>query len=222
MICLLKFVGDKYEHEAAITALDIERSAQKRIFTGDKYGTLRIWDILADINCVITRHKAHKAKITGISTSVSNCDLFVTCGADRATLLWDERQPRPAISLWDGNIVNNTAIYWTTPAECNEMVLVGDITGHTTVLDPRKPKEPLLRKQVASGCVTNFCVSSQNVFVASFSCSNLVYKLNNGNLQQIYKESTAPSYVTGCAWVDDKTFWSIGWKNYVEKHVLNV
>lgn len=163
---------------------------------------------------------AHRGKIRGIAAASSNNDEYVSCGQDRRVLIWDERQALPALKLCDGNVVDFSAIYWSTADECNEQVFVGDISGNMTVLDPRVPKNCLLKKKVATGAINSLVAKSKKIVVNNYSRSTIVCELKSGAFETIYADASAPNHVTSAAWSDDDTFWTVGWNNFVKKHVL--
>lgn len=214
-------IGFSYEQEGQITGMDVDRVNETRAITGDSRGCLRTWDLLSNITPVATRRNAHTGKISEVSAAPSNTDEYVTCGMDRKVLIWDERQPLPALSLWNENIVDYSTIYWSTSDEPNELVFVGDIKGCVTVLDPRVPKTRLLRKKVTPGLIKSFTTNGKKMVVNNYSRSTVVCELGSGRLDTIYEYSSAPNHVMSAAWEDDNTFWTVGWDRFVKKHVLD-
>lgn len=133
-------IGCKNEDHDAINALDIFRANPCRAITGWKNGTLKIFDLACGaLQSTMTRRNAHMHNITGVSTSPTSADLYVTSSEDRCIMTWDERDPRPALAIFDNHIVNFSSVYWTTEEENKGLVVVGDSAGWVRIFDIRQP-----------------------------------------------------------------------------------
>lgn len=214
-------VGSSYAHICSVTSMDIDRSCRNGAVTGDKSGCLRTWELLDNVRSTSLYRRAHKGPITGISTSPITSEEFVTCSADFSVLWWDKRQPLPALCLYRTNVVEYSSIYWTTDSECNGMICVGDVSGFLTILDPRKPGTPVTYEKIDDGSINELVFQQNKMVVTSNSRSTLVYDVKSEKPKLLYQDTSAPSHVKSAVWVSDDTFWTVGWKKYVKKHVVN-
>ena len=103
------------------------------------------------------------------------------------------------------------------------MVLVGDVGGNLTMIDQRGPKRRLIYEKVAPGSIQSFSLKKKNFFVGSQSKATLVYDLRRltEGAKKLYEDYSAPSHVTAAEWVNVRELWTVGWKNFVNKHEIN-
>ena len=110
----------------------------KQLIGGDFDGRLVLINCNAEMCCLKCYDYAHNGPITGLQTSHDNKNLFISCGGDQETVLWDVRESlveRPSTILLTTTSIP-TALYWPT----NNELLIGTESGNVVKFDIRNKK----------------------------------------------------------------------------------
>lgn len=217
--CLFN-VGRQCEHIGVVLTMDIVRQNRTKALTGSSDATIKVWDMGAgDLCSQRTFRYAHADSVTGVSSSPSSPDLFVSCGRDRCYNIWDNRLSKPIVEYSDLHSFAYTTIYWSSSDEGGERLLIGDETGCIYVVDPRQPKvaERIIE---ASQTPIHRIRFQRNLFVALAQSNKLrVYDIEQ-DFQVIYENKVALDCVRDVQWTADKEFHTIGWDSTLRKHAL--
>lgn len=216
--CLF-MIGERYEHTHPILCLEKFNADPNKAITGGKDCMLKIWDMgKAELTSVNTLRHAHSDVITGIATSLSQPNIFATCSLDKCTLLWDDRQARPATAIYDNHTDCFKACAWATNAISpdEKIIHLGDEDGKILTCDIRKPNEYIeqftyndkpVRKIIPRGSRLAVIGDSNNV------------KAFDGDVQ-IYESSEPRNFVRDGLWTTDDEFFTIGFDGQLRTHVI--
>lgn len=206
----LYLVDCQSEHSESVTALDILEEEETKLVSSSSDGCIKIWNYAADLHSISTMTFAHTDEITGISASHSKEPLFVSSSLDRSALLWDLRKTRPASALYESHKLGFTAIYWTSKAEANSIVALGDQGGNVYFVDMRQPKSFLHSMKVFDRNIHKLIFNGTNFAV--IGNTNRV-KIFNDKLTLLHESSPSANYLRDVLWDVSKTSacWLVGW-----------
>lgn len=200
--------------------MDLLGDNNEKAVTGSSDRCIKVWDIGAcDLVSVNTYRYAHNQAITGLSAKpTDDKHLFASCSRDRNICIWDHRVSVPVADYFEGCHVYTT-ITWAD-IDGIDRIYAGENSGNIAVHDPRSLKMVLeVLKNTSNRSVHRIKVNKNLVTVLSLS--NVVEVLDSAaNHSVVYTNSGAEDYVRDVHYVDDKTFYSVGWDKKFTKHVL--
>uniref|UniRef100_A0A182NBU1 Uncharacterized protein n=1 Tax=Anopheles dirus TaxID=7168 RepID=A0A182NBU1_9DIPT len=222
----LYLVDNRYEHIGAITALDPSNGDERMVLSGSMDGCLKRWDYSeGDLHSTTTLHHAHSAAITAVATDRSQNSLAVSCSHDQSAFLWDFRETKPAIALYEKHDAAFTAIRWCDESSWNRLVAIGDEAGRVFFIDTRQPN-------VFLETVTCF---DRKVHKISFHGKRFAVLGNTSEVKffdekskPIHVENSASNYVRDIIWDgqsnDDSELSCtlLGWDSYLKKLAIKL
>ncbi|XP_061390236.1 protein valois [Musca vetustissima] len=215
--CLF-LIGEKCEHMRPITCLSNFPSNQHKAVTGSKDGTLKIWDMgTADLVSQGSYRFAHTDSITGVSAARGKDNIFATCSLDKSCLLWDDRETRPAIALYENHSVRFTNVTWC-PQSDDSKIYLGDEAGAVLTIDVRQPKQIETETQYFERPIRKIIPNDENL--AIISDSNLVKIAKSSTHSVFYKNSESENFVRDGAWITNKEFLTIGFEGKLRSHSI--
>lgn len=216
--CLFK-IGE-CEHSANVFALDVMRANPSKVITGAADGTIKILDLSHDdIEVHTNRPYSHAENVSGISSAPTNEDLYVSCSHDRCILMWDERQPRPAMEIHANHDCNIRTIYWTAEDENKGLVMAGDAAGQILVFDVRKPKEILGKEQICDSWIHGFNFNKNRALIFTNSHRVDVFEVEGAKLKRIFQKETK-GVTRSAAWTSHDAFNVVGWNDFIASYQL--
>uniref|UniRef100_A0A182JQ46 Uncharacterized protein n=1 Tax=Anopheles christyi TaxID=43041 RepID=A0A182JQ46_9DIPT len=217
-------VDRRYEHIGAITALDIFNGPERIVISGSMDGCIKLWDYSeGDLHTSRTLQHAHTGTITSVATDCRQDSLAVSCSYDRSAFLWDFREMKPAIALYEKHNAAFTTIRWCDEANWNRLVALGDEAGQVHFIDTRQPN--VLLETVPCFDRKVHKISFHRKYFAVLGNTPEV-KFFDDKSKQLHAEASASNYVRDIIWNDVKdseqeaspiSCTLIGWDSYLKR-----
>ncbi|XP_073823302.1 valois [Musca autumnalis] len=215
--CLF-LIGEKCEHMKPITCLTNFPSNQHKAATGSKDGTLKLWDMgTADLVSQGTFRFAHTDSITAVAASRGKENIFATCSLDKSCLLWDDRETRPAIALYENHSVRFKNVSWC-PESNDNIVYLGDESGYILTLDVRQPKQIQNTTQYFDRPIRKIIPNGENLAV--IADSNIVKISKSSNHSVFYENNETQNFVRDGAWLSSGEFLTVGFEGKLRSHCI--
>ncbi|KAI8118758.1 Protein valois [Lucilia cuprina] len=223
-VCLPKnpycpfLTGDECEHMKPITCLTGFKTNVHKAATGSKDGVLKIWDMgKGDLNPQQSYSYAHMDSITGLTSSPTNDAIFTTCSLDKSCLLWDDRETRPAIALYNEHNVRFKTVNWALDPQDN-CVYLGDESGNVLTIDTRKPKELLNKTQYFDRPIRKISPNGENLaVVADSNCIKVAKSCSN---EIFYENNKSQHFIRDCAWLTSDELVTVGYEGKLRGHEI--
>ncbi|XP_014248239.1 methylosome protein 50-like [Cimex lectularius] len=179
------------QHEGWISSLSVTPSKAKTV-TGGSDLLLNLLDngtMVSEIMYPV----AHSKLITGVQFSIDE-DVFASCSLDRSALLWDYRQSKPALGLYESNEVGLTSLSWKNKNE----IAVGSQGGKIFLVDIRTLNR-LYEAQIQRKPVHKIVFNNDGL-LATCCDSNVVTVWDSNSNEIRYQNDLHTGLVRGLAW----------------------
>uniref|UniRef100_A0A182WGL8 Uncharacterized protein n=1 Tax=Anopheles minimus TaxID=112268 RepID=A0A182WGL8_9DIPT len=214
-------VDKQHEHIGALMALDTFNSDARTIISGSMDGCIKLWDSSqGDLQSTTTLQNAHLGAITAVATDPSQDSLAVSCAYDRTALMWDFRETKPGVALYEKHDAPFTTIRWGNESDWNRLVAVGDEAGRVYFIDTRQPNIFLETLPCFDRKVHKISFHRKHFAVLG---NTPEVKFFNDKSKEILVEKSATNYVRDIVWGEtnsqDNTISCtlIGWDSYVKQ-----
>ncbi|XP_005188139.2 protein valois [Musca domestica] len=215
--CLF-LIGEKCEHMKPITCLTGFQSNQHKAATASKDGAIKIWDMgTADLVSQGSFRFAHTDVITGLAASCTKENIFATCSLDKSSLIWDDRETRPAIALYENHNVRFTNVSWCPQSEDN-IVYLGDEAGSLLTIDVRQPKVIQNQTTYFDRPIRKILPNEDNLAV--IADSNLVKISKTPTHSVFYENNETQNFVRDGGWISPTEFLTVGFEGKLRSHCI--
>ncbi|XP_055389408.1 protein valois [Condylostylus longicornis] len=222
-------IGARKEHFGILLSMTT-LNKNNLLVTGCSQGLLKVWDIgKGSLESIHSMHNAHSDSITSISSCFNTESVFVTCSLDRSALIWDYRQQRPAMGIFENHDIDLTAIHWCNVSEAdNDLIYLGDAAGDAYMIDVKMPNKFLDKIEVHTRPITKFRFSGSKMAIIGETNMVRIYE-NRGKLapdvmyECIYTDSTATNMVRDALWNPQNSheLLSVGWDSKLHRHIVS-
>ncbi|NXD12040.1 MEP50 protein, partial [Nothocercus nigrocapillus] len=205
----------KYEHDDIVMTVSVLANSTHAVSGGRDF-CVKVWDLPQET--VLHSYRAHTASVTCVASCPGKDTMFLSCGEDSRTLLWDTRCPKPAT-----RIVCSACSYLPTSVmwhpQKSDIFALGDENGTVALVDTKMP-DSALSAAVHSRSITGFAFSAHSSpFLASISedCSVAVL---DSNLSEVFRNRSHQDFVKGLSWSpsDNALLTTVGWDHQVLHH----
>lgn len=215
--CLFN-IGSRAEHTGIVQSLETFPANFTKAVSGSSDGCIKLWDTGAgDLLSLDTYRNAHAASVSGISAKKTDDGIFATSSYDKSFYIWDHRIFQPVIDSYDLGKFGFSAIYWSSPNEHNEHLLLGNQTGQIFIADLRNLSDFICTIKPFTNEIHK--IKFKNSLCAVLGNSNRVSVINAAqNYEILYENTEAEDYVRDIYWCDVDKFYTIGWDSQMRKH----
>ncbi|KGL78741.1 Methylosome protein 50, partial [Tinamus guttatus] len=211
----------KYEHDDIVMAVSVLANSTHAVSGGRDF-CVKVWELPEE--AVLHSYRAHTASVTCVASCPGKDTVFLSCGEDNRTLLWDTRCPKPAtriavclLTVCSACSYLPTSVMWHP--QNSDIFALGDENGTVALVDTKMP-DSALSAAVHSRSITGFAFSAHSSpFLASISedCSVAVL---DSNLSEVFRNRSHQDFVKGLSWSpsDNTLLTTVGWDHQVLHH----
>uniref|UniRef100_A0A1A9UXL1 Uncharacterized protein n=1 Tax=Glossina austeni TaxID=7395 RepID=A0A1A9UXL1_GLOAU len=213
--CLF-LIGERCEHMELITSTSTFITNESKALTACKRGTVKIWDMgSADLFLEKSFQFAHSDAITGLAASLTNDYIFLTCSLDKSCLIWDDREIRPALALYENHDVRFKDVRWS-PENNDCITYAGDECGYILTIDKRSPKKYLDKSKYFDRPIRKIRPHHDNLAVIADTNIVKVSKIPNHAI--CYENFDSQHFTRDCSWLSSTELLTVGFDGKLRFH----
>ncbi|KAK7583869.1 hypothetical protein V9T40_004832 [Parthenolecanium corni] len=220
----------RVEHDHSILSVSVtgRNSSNQKAVTGGMDCCIIVWDIetFAPETIYESAHIHHVTSVRFIGCdnrgdTENSHHVFASTSLDGYCLLWDKRQQFPAKVMFRNETCGLTSLDWSSNLS-NELI-IGSENGYLTVVDFRRPKEPVYSACVlgrAINRISSYHHDMRNYVAISGNCRTLkVIRRDNDSFLDVYVSDKHNDYVRGLTWLEKKDeLLACAWDSRITKH----
>lgn len=212
-------ISSSCEHDDSILSISLNAN-ESNVISGGSDKCIKVWDA-ETWTAVGTYRPIHAGMVWQVACSDVESHIFLTCGQDGATLLFDLRQAKPATILGcDAGVKKPTSVAWKPSTTF--VYAVGDGSGHITLKDIRQ-----------NGTLNQWRAHKKRIFRMVFSSDNhsllascaddtdvCVYDIGKEKAELTYRDDSHDDFIRGLTWNGESAVITCGWDKRVLKHTI--
>jgi len=218
----LQFTGYSCQHDDSVTSIALFHD-NTHIVSGAMDCSIKVWDTTEMITTA-SFNQAQANAITSVAVQPESDSVFVSTSLDSEALIWDIRDPKPAVGLYEKQDCGLTAAAWKSDDQ--NIVAVGGEDGSISILDIRNiNSDPISESVYFPRSIRRLLFNSNNPTQLAACCDSTevkVFHVNSDKVKIIFENNTHSDFVRGLAWHKNDLI-TCSWDNTVKRHsVQNV
>ena len=218
-------------HDGAVSCLDVHHAAAAgRGASGCMDGTLRLWDVQANLVQPVGSRSGHPGGVSAVAWQDANPDVLASAGSRDGTLcLWDARTPLASACSTVQCGASAAAVAWSPGPAAGHTLAAGLDSGRVAIFDIRNLAQAAATVPPAEGepsAVASLCFSADGARIGCGARGGQVRVLaaEGGGWRRLERPAEAEAHA-GCAsavaWDPRKPgeLVSVGWDGRLLRHV---